>query len=254
LSDSPLHPVQTADAGPEAAYEPIERRKVYELIAEQLLSQIGERRLRPGDVLPPERELTRLYRAGRSSVREALRMLESRGLIEPVGNGSFVVAGYANPLNSSLQLLLSLDQASMRDIYELRRIVECEAAGLAAERRTDAHLTLMDEAIEEMAEGLRTSGERYIDADLSFHLAIAEATRNGLILHSMRAVRDVIRRALIEIFPIPGTPERSLEQHRTIRTAIADGDAALAREEMRAHLVRVESDVNRTLGAGGGSG
>ena len=123
-------------------YRPIERRKVYELIADQLISQIGEQHLLPGDSLPPERELTKTYRAGRSSVREALRMLESKGLIESVGGGSFVVAGYANPLNSSLRLLLSLDQATMADIYELRRILECEAAALAAERRTDAHLAL----------------------------------------------------------------------------------------------------------------
>src|SRR5712691_2231916 len=135
-------------------YEPIERRKVYELIAEQLISQIGEQHLLPGDPLPPERELTKAYRAGRSSVREALRMLESKGLIESMGNGSFVVAGYANPLNSSLRLLLSLDQASMADIYELRRIVECEAAALAAERRADEHLAQMDSAIEEMRQGL----------------------------------------------------------------------------------------------------
>ena len=75
-------------------YEPIERQKVYELIAENLLAQIAGRRLKPGDALPPERELTQRYQAGRSSVREALRMLESKGLIESVGNGSFAVANF----------------------------------------------------------------------------------------------------------------------------------------------------------------
>jgi GntR family transcriptional repressor for pyruvate dehydrogenase complex len=237
-----------SDNNPARTYEPIERRKLYELIAEQLLAQISERRLQPGDVLPPERELTRLYRAGRSSVREALRMLESRGLIESVGSGSFAVAGYASPLNSSLRLLLTLDQANMVDIYELRRILECEAAALAAERRTDAHLALMRAAIDDMTEALRSSGrELYIDGDLRFHLAIAEATRNGLILHSMRAVRDVIRRALMSIFLIPGSPEGSLAQHDAICEAIADRDAESARERMRDHLVRVESDVRDAL-------
>ena len=235
-------------------YQPIERRKVYELIAEQLLSEISARRLQPGDVIPPERELTRVYRVGRSSVREALRMLESRGVIEDVGNGSFAVAGYANPLGSSLQLLLSLDQATMRDIYELRRILECEAAALAAERHDEEHLEQMDEAIAEMTLGLSATGpERaglYIDGDLRFHLAIAEATQNGLIIHSMRALRDLIRRALTSIFTIPESPERSHEQHRAIRAAIATGDPALARAAMRDHLVRVESDVRQALAAG----
>ena len=136
----------------------------------------------------------------------------------------------------------------MHDIYELRRILECEAAGLAAERRTDEHLARMEEAIEEMSRGLESNaGDRYIDADLRFHLAIAEATRNGLIIHSMRALRDVIRRALTSIFPIPDSPERSLEQHRAIRAAIAAGDGKQAREEMRSHLMRVESDVRDVL-------
>jgi GntR family transcriptional repressor for pyruvate dehydrogenase complex len=233
------------------SYAPIERRKVYELIAEQLLAQISERRLRPGDPLPTERELTQLYRAGRSSVREALRMLESQGVIVAADGGSFAVAGYANPLNSSLQLLLTMDQATMVDVYEYRRILECEAAALAAVRHDDTHLLLMDDAIEAMVAGLEGTGperaELYIDGDLRFHLAIAEATRNGVILHTMRALRELIRLALMSIFVVPESPERSFEQHRAIRSAIAERDADRARGEMRDHLVRVESDIHRAL-------
>jgi GntR family transcriptional repressor for pyruvate dehydrogenase complex len=240
------------------SYQPIERQKVYELIADQLLRRIGDRQLRPGDPLPTERELTQAFRAGRSSVREALRMLESKGVIEHCGNGSFAVAGYANPLNTSVQLLLSLDQATMLDVYELRRILECEAAGLAAERHTESHLSLMDAAIEEMAAALECDdpdrGARYINGDLRFHLAIAEATRNGVVLHTMDALRGVIRRALMSIFQVPDSPERSFEQHRAIRNAIAARDSVAARAEMRAHLVRVESDVHNALTAGAAIG
>lgn len=239
------------------SYQPIERQKVYELIADQLLRRIGERLLRPGDPLPTERELTQAFGAGRSSVREALRMLESKGVIEDVGSGTFVVSGYANPLNTSMQLLLELDQATMRDVYELRLIVETEAAGLAAERHNESHIQVMDAAIEDMSIALAGGDDanRYIDADLRFHVAIADATRNGVLLHTMGALREVIRRALISIFRIPGSPQRSLEQHRAIRDAIASRNAGLAREEMRLHLVRVESDVNEALAApaaGGG--
>jgi GntR family transcriptional repressor for pyruvate dehydrogenase complex len=234
-----------------ASYQPIERRKVYELIAEQLLAQIGSRKLKPGDVLPPERELTQLYRAGRSSVREALRMLESRGLIEDAGNGSFAVAEFRNPLNSSLKLLLTLDEADMREIYELRRILECEAAALAAKRHTAAHLELMDGAIADMQRGLEADDAKlYIDADLRFHLSIAEATGNRLVLHSMHALRELIRRALMSIYLIPSSPERSLGQHRAIRAAIDSGDPERARDEMRDHLVRVESDVHHIVAKG----
>jgi len=232
-------------------YEPIERQKVYELIAENLLAQIAGRRLKPGEALPPERELTQRYQAGRSSVREALRMLESKGLIEPVGNGSFAVANFRNPLNNSLKLLLSLDEANMREIYELRRILEAEAAALAAERRSGADIEEMDAAIADMATGLESgSADAYIDADLHFHLAIAQASGNRLVLHSMHALRDLIRRALMSIYLIPSSPERSLEQHRLIRAAIGAQDAERARDEMRAHLVRVEADVHQIVAQG----
>ena len=202
------------------SYVPIERQKVYEQIAQQLLARISERHLRPGDPLPTERELTQLYRAGRSSVREALRMLESKGVIEAVGGNSFAVAAYANPLNSSLQLLLNLDQATMVDVYELRRILECEAAALAAERHGQAHLRLMDAALDEMTKGLASSGpdraELYIDGDLRFHLAIAEATRNGVILHThARAARADPARAHVHLRRPrqPGALVRAASRH-----------------------------------------
>ena len=108
-----------------------------------------------------------------------------------------------------------------------------------------------------MTLGLSATGperaDLYIDGDLRFHLAIAEATQNGLIIHSMRALRDLIRRALTSIFTIPESPERSHEQHRAIRAAIAAGDPEPARAAMRDHLVRVESDVRQAL-AGGPTG
>ena len=230
------------------AYEPVERRKVYVQIAEQLLGQIGSRRLRPGDVLPPERELTESFRVGRSSIREALRMLESQGVIQAVNGGAFVVAEAANPLESSLRLLFALDeQAGMHNLFELRRILECEAAALAAQRRTDAHLDEMEAATAAMESALANgdAGQGFIEADLRFHLAVAEATGNRLVLHSMQAVRDVLRRALLTVYHIPQSPESAIVEHRAVRTAIAAGDAERSRDEMRAHLVRVETDVQK---------
>ena len=181
-------------------------------------------------------------------------MLESQGLIESVGNGAFAVAHFRNPLNASLKLLLSLDEASMREIYELRRILEQETAALAAERASATDVAEMDEAIVGMSEGLAAdSGDLYIDADLRFHLAIAKASGNRLVLHTMHALRDLIRRALTSIYLIPSSARRSLEQHRRIRDAIAAGDRQRARDEMREHLVRVESDIHRIVAEGLGS-
>ena len=95
-----------------------------------------------------------------------------------------------------------------------------------------------------MVDGLEeVGGDVYVDGDLRFHLAIAEASRNRLVLHSMHAVRDVLRRALVRPFRSPRAPRRSLQQHRSIRDAIAARDAERARAEMREHLTSVEADV-----------
>jgi GntR family transcriptional regulator, transcriptional repressor for pyruvate dehydrogenase complex len=227
--------------------DPIARRKTYELVAERLVALIGDRSFQPGDQLPTERELTASFHVGRSSVREALRMLESQGVIRSLNGGAFVVADAAYPLNSSLRLLLTLDEGTgLLDVIELRSILECEAAALAAERHHAEHLTRMDGAIDEMTKGLEDGeGDAFIDADLRFHLAVAEATGNRVLLHSMHAVRDVIRRMLMTVFSLPGSAARAVEEHRAIRAAIATGDAAQARARMGAHLERVVADVHK---------
>jgi GntR family transcriptional repressor for pyruvate dehydrogenase complex len=221
---------------------PIAKQKTYELIAEQLLGEIGTR-LQPGDPLPTERELTDSFKVGRSSVREGLRMLESRGVIESAGSGSFVVAQLRSPLNRSLALLLSLEEGNLRELYELRRMLEGEAAALAAERRSDADLATMATAIEEMSVGL---GDRdaYASADVRFHVAVAEATGNRVALHAMHAIRDLLERALEQVYGIPGSAERSLEQHREILASIESGRAEDARSRMRTHLTRVEREIH----------
>ena len=225
---------------------PIARKKTYELVAERLVAEIGERRLLPGDTLPTERQLTQEYRVGRSSIREALRMLESQGLIEPCGSGVFAVAEFRNPLNQSLSLLLSLDASNLGELYEMRTLIEGELAALAADRRTDEDLGRMLSALQEMRGGL-DSEQLYIDADVRFHLAIADATKNRLALHMMQALRDLFHRALSSVYHIPGSPETSLEQHQLILDAIAAGSPQEARQRMHEHLVRVEAEIERTV-------
>ena len=225
-----------------ASYQPIARRKVYEQIAEQLLGQIGSRQLRPGDPLPPERELTRLYGAGRSSVREALRMLESRGLIESRGSGTFVIAPWRNPFQEPLSLVVAGEDVDRTQLFEVRRMLEAEAAALAARRRSLGDLELMHEATDEM-EAAIDSADAYVAADIRYHLVIAEATGNRLLLHLMQAIRERLTEMFGTVFKFPGGPERSIAQHRLITQAIAAEDAERARQAMTEHILRVEQEL-----------
>jgi GntR family transcriptional regulator, transcriptional repressor for pyruvate dehydrogenase complex len=221
---------------------PIERRKVYELVANRLVDDIAARRLKPGDPIPAERQLAQTLAVGRSSIREALRMVESRGLIASAGNGTFVVADYGNPLNTSLALLMEMGDGDLRQLFEVRKVLEVEMAGLAAERRSDEDVERMRHAIVAMDEGLG-SAERYIAGDLEFHQAIVAATGNRIARSMMHAIRDVMRRALLSIYQIPGSPERSMEQHRQILDAVVAGRPDEARARMREHLLRVEGEI-----------
>ncbi|HSC91452.1 MAG TPA: FadR/GntR family transcriptional regulator [Gaiellaceae bacterium] len=223
-------------------YGRIERRKTYELVAERLLEQIRAQTLRPGDAVPPERELVQSYGVGRSSVREALRMLESRGLIESRGNGAFAVAELSNPLNASLDLLLSSDAADYSELFEVRRILEGAAAALAASRRTRAQVAAMEASVDAMEAGLG-SEQQFIDNDLRFHLVVAEATHNRVVVHLMEAIRSLLHRSLSSSYHIAGSPERAVEMHRLILEAIAAKRPEEARQRMQEHVARVERDI-----------
>jgi GntR family transcriptional regulator, transcriptional repressor for pyruvate dehydrogenase complex len=245
LSDKQTGHMETPET-----FQPLDRRKVYEQVAEQLLGRIGSGRLVPGDPLPSERELTESFGVGRSSIREALRMLESQGVITGANGGAFVVADASNPLNSSLQLVFALDgETGVHDLFELRRIIDCEAAALAAIRRSDEHVAEMQRAVAEMEAALAAEGraERFIAADLRFHLAIAEATGNRLILYSMQAAREVVRTALLTVVHVPQSPERAVVEHRAICEAIASGNPRGARDAMCTHLDRVERDAEKEV-------
>jgi GntR family transcriptional repressor for pyruvate dehydrogenase complex len=225
-------------------YAPIARQKTYELVAERLLDQIRDGHMTPGDVLPPERELVQSYGVGRSSVREALRMLESRGLIESRGDGAFAVSNLRNPFNQSLDLLLRIDQASYANLFEVRRILEGEAAALAASRRTAADLRAMESVVEDMDDGL-SSEQRFINADLAFHMAIAAASGNPVLVHLMHAIRELLQRSLSSSYHIPGSPERAVEMHRLILEAVAERRPEDARQRMQEHVARVERDIEK---------
>lgn len=226
--------------------QPIQRARTYDLLAQRLIDLIASRQLGPGSPVPTERELAATYAVGRSSVREALRILESQGVLAPGPGGALVVAETPRPLSRSLRLVMALAPADVRDLFELRRILEVEAAAAAAWRRTAAHIGTMRSAVEAMAASLEAGNARaYIDADVRFHLAIAQATGNRLVEACMDAVRDVLHDALSAVFEVPLSAARAIDEHHGILDAIDARDVERAQAAMRAHIDRVQSDLAR---------
>jgi len=194
----------------------------------------------PGDRLPPERELAPVLGVSRTTLREALRLLEGEGLVETrrgAAGGAFVRAA-ARPKLSESGLLAQI--RAFDDLLDFRLANECAAARLAARRRTDRDLQLMGEALE----GIRrnTAIDLFRRADSHFHLAIAAAARNAMLQAAIEDGRAAMF-APLALLDFEVMQTNALEGHRTIVQAIAAADPGAAERAMAAHI----EDTRREL-------
>src|SRR5580700_12240784 len=164
-------------------YTPIQTSHLYEQIVQQIQHSILQGTLKPGDQLPSERELAVKFGVSRTAVREAVKTLREKGLVEPFsGRGTFVTNGTSQAIRQSLDLMIRINQQEgSAHLAELRLVLEPEIAGLAASRIDGQLLGTMRETLAIMERNLQDR-EAYIEADLDFHLALAEAAGNPLIL------------------------------------------------------------------------
>jgi GntR family transcriptional repressor for pyruvate dehydrogenase complex len=158
------------------------------------------------------------------------------------GRGTFITDGTSHAMKQSLDRMIRIGQPEgSTDLAELREIFEPEVAALAAVRVEDQHLTLMREAVATMDRS-RQKPESYIEADLDFHLTLAEAAGNPLILSLIDSIVGLLREQRMGIFSIEGGPDRGQDHHKKILKAIEERNPGLAREAMRAHIRQVRED------------
>ena len=219
-------------------------------IAERIADEIASARLPPGAKLPTEQEMVAAMGVSRTVVREAVAALRAQGLVVTrQGAGAFVAADAdRRPFQLTFDGLPSI--AEVLDVMELRASVEVEAAGLAAERgspaarrRVGAALAVIDAALDR--------GESAIAEDFAFHRAIAAATGNSQFANFLEYLgRFIIPRQSIRVAAHRPEGQRAYletfqREHRAIANSIAAGDAAVAREAMRRHLVNSQVRYRR---------
>ncbi len=229
-------------------YTPIRSNKVYAQIAEQIEQLIVSGALRSGDRLPTERELAEQFQASRTAVREAMKTLAQKGLVDMrPGRGTVVIDGTAQALRHSLGLVLRVGRAGCQDeLVEVREILEPEIAALAAARATEEHLAALQAAVQVMDASL-DDADAYIAADNDFHRTLAKATQNSLILAFVDSIVDLLSEQRKQIFSVPGGPVRGQMHHKRILDALRCHDAEAARAAMHAHLRQVRADVGTAL-------
>src|SRR6202050_1503564 len=164
-------------------YRAVKASRLFELIVQQVEDSITKGQLKPGDQLPAERDLAQSFGVSRTAVREAVKTLREKGLVEAFsGRGTFVTNGTSQAIRQSLDLMIRINQQEgSAHLAELRLVLEPEIAGLAASRIDGQLLGTMRETVAIMERNLQDR-EAYIEADLDFHLALAEAGGNSPIL------------------------------------------------------------------------
>ena len=224
-------------------YTPIQSERLYEQIAEQVEQRILTGDLKVGDRLPPERELAEQFGVSRTAVREAVKALRQKGLVEvQPGRGTFITNGTSRAVRHSLDLFMRIGGTDgFSDLVEVREIIEPEIAALAAARATEEHIAALREAVVTMDAALEDP-DKFIEADLDFHLACAEATQNALIPALIDSIVDLLREQRARIFRVAGGPQRGQFHHKRILDTIVRHDPGAARDAMRAHLRQVRED------------
>lgn len=224
----------------------LSRDKLYKQVADQLQELILANSLRPGDRLPGERELAERMSVSRTVIREAIRVLSDRGLVlVKSGCGTYVRELSSESAAASIELLLRLKHRpeAFQSVYEVRRIIEVEAAGLAAERATEDDVLLLEAAIEGMTSN-RSDPGAYAEHDAAFHTAVAAATHNELVEVLLGPIAELLTDTIRVSLAAPGATEDGLNHHRNVLEQIKARDPQQARRAMRAHIEHAQALVD----------
>jgi GntR family transcriptional regulator, transcriptional repressor for pyruvate dehydrogenase complex len=222
------------------------RTKIYEAVAEQIQRRILED-LQPGDALPPERELVRMFKVSRSSVRDAIRKLELLGLVEPrQGAGTVVREPSTDLLSTPLTSVLLQKRQGISDLLDFRRMLEPPLARSAALHASPEQIAEMEQILDRQ-ESKVAAGQIAIEEDSRFHYCIALATRNSVAVKVVDVLMDLLRKTRERSLQTEGRQQKSLAGHRRILAALKRRDALAAEAAMRRHLSEIEKIVLQEL-------
>lgn len=234
-----------------AHWKPVTRLRTHEHVLAQIEEQVVQGRLRPGDRLPGERQLAEALGVSRSGVREALRVLESMGVImagtgSGPSAGSIIVGEGTTALGNLLRLHLALAAFSRKELVEVRAQLEMWAAHEAAKHATATDFMTLRDLVTQMREP-SIAYSRFNALDTEFHVTIASASGNSLLALIMRALRDSIHREMVAVFEtLSGAPKvvRSLcGQHEAILDALERHDGIEAAKLVKDHIDRFYTDI-----------
>jgi GntR family transcriptional regulator, transcriptional repressor for pyruvate dehydrogenase complex len=227
-------------------FRPVSTGRISEIIVEQMRALMRQGQLKPGDRLPPERDLCERFGVSRVTVREALRALESSGLVQiRVGarGGAFVTAPSGDRVGEGLTDMLTLSAISASDVTEVRMILEIGIVPLVCERATKQDIADLERIYERSEEALR-AGTYSLDYSLEFHARVAQATHNPAVVMLVESFRGPIHMSLQQAMEVaPEMGDLGTREHGRFIEAVRRREPEAATKIMRKHLERTARRV-----------
>lgn len=218
-------------------WTPLQQGTVSDLIAERILDAITSEQLKPGDRLPAERDLAARLGTSRPSLREALRSLRERGLVDiRHGSGVFV----AEPHDTrALRDAVASEELTLTELFDMREVLEVPATGWAARNQDVALLEKVTEAfraLDRCSRAEKVDWDELRALDSAFHLRIVEAAGNRFLTRTQTVLQDILGRGMQTTLHLPGRLERSRRDHERIHEAVLGADPVAARRAAKAHI------------------
>ncbi|RLV47830.1 FadR family transcriptional regulator [Nocardioides mangrovicus] len=232
-------------SGPSNGLRPVARRSLSDQVTDRLREFIDVNQLQPGDKLMTERELAEQLGVGRSSIREALMVLRAQGVVDVRHGDGIYLQQRPEEVVSSLAVELIAAHIDHPFIWETRQAIEVQCARLAALRATEEQLAEMRAGLQLMAEEI-AAGRPGLDGDRRFHLGVARASGNPILVELINDIRRAFDRSSETSLTRPGQPQCSLADHQQIYDAVAARDADRAAASMLEHLVSTTHDLIET--------
>lgn len=230
------------------SFDPIVQVSVSEQVAQRLLTMIRTGLLKPGQQLPPERDLASMLGVGRPAVREAIRGLALLGLLRiRQGEGTFVGSLEMRELLEPLELVIELNPGTLEALFDARLVIEPGVAALAATHMSDADIARLHSLVDD-EQALLGDPETFSAADMAFHEAIVDACENPFLQSIANSLYLLGKKSRRVTSRVDGTLARSLQDHRGILDALAARDPDQAAQAMRRHLCRVRDAYAASVG------
>jgi GntR family transcriptional regulator, transcriptional repressor for pyruvate dehydrogenase complex len=239
MSDAPARPGSAVGVPAAVSWRAVgSSEPLFSRVAEQVERFIAGNGLSPGDRLPGEREMCQLLGVSRTSVREALRSLQTREVVVVRHGKGVFVAGPGMGDDSTLRRLALMREIGMDELFAMREVLEVPAAGWAAAAATEEQLQVIEQTFRDLEQAVfdRRAPQELQELDARLHLRIAEYASNRFLAMTQSALQEMLARSMETTLAIPGRPARSVREHAEIVEALAARDPLRARAAARRHI------------------